>query len=89
MTRKSDNKSLTARFGALSTEAPSPEGQSDGTAVRSPLSRVGAGIIGATRRSLADIREERDRLLELVERGAFSSLIRARSTPPLSGPAPR
>jgi ParB family chromosome partitioning protein len=34
-----------------------------------PITRVGAGVIGATQRSLSEIREERDRLQALVEAG--------------------
>jgi ParB family chromosome partitioning protein len=36
-----------------------------------PPARVGAGIIGATQRTLTDIREERDRLLAQVEAGGL------------------
>ena len=36
-----------------------------------PVPRVGAGVIGATQRTLTDIREERDRLLAQVEAGGW------------------
>lgn len=70
----SKNKSLVANFGAISTSpvaAPAVQQQPRETATTParPLSRVGAGIIGAAQRSLTDIREERDRLLEQVARG--------------------
>jgi len=39
-----------------------------------PLARVGAGVIGATQRSLSELREERDKLRALVEAGGASEL---------------
>ena len=71
MTKKTNSKSIIANFGALSSappDEPSSKELSEATAQR-PSPRVGAGIIGATQRSLAEIREERDRLLALVESG--------------------
>lgn len=71
MTKRPGSKSIIASFGALSTALPDePEATSGTSDVSSkPVGRVGAGIIGATQRSLAEIREERDRLLALVEHG--------------------
>lgn len=45
--------------------------------------RVGAGVIGATQRSLAELREERDRLQSLVDAGGGSEL-----DPSLIDPSP-
>lgn len=83
MTKKPASKSITANFGALSSAPPDPvpvpvpapadAALQPGPAAASPqrpLARVGAGIIGATQRSLAEIREERDRLQSLVAKGA-------------------
>ncbi len=72
MSKKPNSKSIIANFGALSSTAPEePELAADEQRpAQRTLPRVGAGIIGATQRSLAEIREERDRLLALVESGA-------------------
>lgn len=71
MARGPGSKSIIANFGALSASLPedsSEDNRSVETTGR-PIGRVGAGVIGATQRSLAEIREERDRLLALVESG--------------------
>jgi ParB family chromosome partitioning protein len=47
------------------------------------MGRLGAGIIGATQRSIAEIREERDRLLALVAKGGSQQL-----EPDLIDPSP-
>ena len=69
MSKKPAGKSIIANFGAMS----SPMATVDATAAQSqpavPIARVGAGVIGATQRSLSDIREERDRLQALVDSG--------------------
>lgn len=65
-------KSIIASFGALAgVSAPAradavDEAPSSG---RPPLARVSAGIIGATQKTLSDIREERDRLRAQLEAG--------------------
>lgn len=72
MSKKPNAKSIIANFGTLSSTAPEESGaigESQAVGQRTPP-RVGAGIIGATQRSLAEIREERDRLLALVESGS-------------------
>ena len=77
MTTKTRSKSIIASFGALSSRLPD-EGAgaepSDSSAASRPVGRLGAGIIGATQRSIAEIREERDRLLALVAKGGSQQL---------------
>ncbi len=83
MSKNPSGKSIIANFGALSVAA--PEGE-DGSAQRvpvQPVTRVGAGVIGATQRTLSDIREERDRLLALVAAGGGLEL-----DPALIDPSP-
>lgn len=64
------SKSIIANFGALSTKLPETvEGDAANVALTRPQTRVGAGIIGATQRSLSEIREERDRLQALLAKG--------------------
>lgn len=86
MTKKPNSKSIIANFGALSSAAPDePEHSTDiQKAPQRTSPRVGAGIIGATQRSLAEIREERDRLLALVESGGAIQEI----SPDLIEPSP-
>lgn len=78
MAKRSAGKSILASFGAFSqpeAEAPSPSGQKDASAPPAqPVARVGAGVIGATQRSLTELREERDNLRALVEAGGGSEL---------------
>ena len=74
------SKSIIANFSSL---AASPAEQSDSVALALPVSRVGAGVIGATQRTLSDIREERDRLLSLVAAGGWVEL-----DPELVDPSP-
>lgn len=73
MSKRVGGKSIIASFGALSSktadERDEGQGSAESTPPARPLSRVGAGIIGATQRSLVEIREERDRLQELVAKG--------------------
>jgi ParB family chromosome partitioning protein len=67
MSKTPSGKSIIANF-ALST---SESDASPALRPRSqPIARVGAGVIGATQRSLSDIRDERDRLQALVATGA-------------------
>lgn len=63
-------KSIIANFGALaaSSSSSTPDSANHEPASR-PLSRVGAGVIGATQKTLSDIREERDRLRAQLEAG--------------------
>lgn len=86
---KSTRRSLTAAFGALTGEAPSPAPPADpapeadagpapevksGVPPSPAPSRVGAGVIGATQRTLTEIREERDRLIAMLESGEAGGL---------------
>lgn len=86
MTKKPASKSIIANFGALSSAAPAENSPrpKETEPVQRPAGRVGAGIIGATQRSLAEIREERDRLLALVESGGAVQEI----NPSLIDPSP-
>ena len=64
MSKKPSSKSIIANFAFSSAD--------DGTPAPPPVqsfARVGAGVIGATQRSLSEIREERDRLQALVASG--------------------
>jgi ParB family transcriptional regulator, chromosome partitioning protein len=63
-----------------------PEQKSGFTVPRisgNPVPRVGAGVIGATQRTMTDIREERDRLLAQVEAGGWLEI-----DPALIDPSP-
>jgi ParB family transcriptional regulator, chromosome partitioning protein len=75
MSKKGISRSIIANFGALTSSLPS-EGEPAQVPAPSARSapRVNAGIIGATQRSLTEIREERDRLQELVAKGAWHEL---------------
>ena len=77
MTTKTRSKSIIASFGALSSRMPD-EGNGaepgDTSVASRPAGRFGAGIIGATQRSIAEIREERDRLLAVVAKGGAQEL---------------
>jgi ParB family chromosome partitioning protein len=66
MTKASRNKSIIANFGALNVSV--SEAAPGLAAVPAP--RVNAGVIGATQRSIAEIREERDRLQAQLASGA-------------------
>ncbi|WID99731.1 plasmid partitioning protein RepB (plasmid) [Bosea vestrisii] len=75
MTKKAPRRSIVASFGALSQTV--SEAELERTApdeaepqFASPPPRVPAGVIGATQRTLSDIREERDRLQAIVDAGA-------------------
>ena len=80
MTTKTRSKSIIANFGALSSRLPDESNEPAGLR---PAGRLGAGIIGATQRSIAEIREERDRLLVLVAKGGAQEL-----DPSLVDPSP-
>lgn len=74
MNKKAARKSIVSNFTELSTMIVEvPQGGSSGlhTSMKIPVQveRVGAGIIGATQRTLTDIREERDRLQDLLDAG--------------------
>lgn len=75
MTKKPPRRSIVASFGVLSQTASAAD--ADGLALvevapppMAPPPRVPAGVIGATQRTLSDIREERDRLQAIVDAGA-------------------
>ncbi|CAN2536392.1 plasmid partitioning protein RepB [Methylosinus sp. H3A] len=72
MTKREPRKSIIANFGSLLSDQP---GSSAGSTAESSVggrtvARVGAGVIGATQRTLTDIREERDRLRAQLESGS-------------------
>lgn len=66
MSKKPAGKSIIAAFGALSSSPSETDAAPILRPPASPVARVGAGVIGATQRSLTEIREERDRLQALV-----------------------
>lgn len=79
MTKKPANKSIISSFSALSAASPGSQQSADNAPSESPpparpLARVGAGVIGAAQRSLAEIREERDRLQAQVAKGGAMEL---------------
>ena len=80
MSKTPSGKSIIANF-ALSTSE--PDGPPALHPRSQPIARVGAGVIGATQRTLSDIRDERDRLQVLVATGAGLEL-----EPDLIDPSP-
>jgi ParB family transcriptional regulator, chromosome partitioning protein len=81
---KQPRRSIVSSFSALAAPLPQdsvvsdaeapPEAKSNSSFPRisgNPVPRVGAGVIGATQRTMTDIREERDRLLAQVEAGGW------------------
>jgi ParB family chromosome partitioning protein len=88
MRKRPSGKSILANFSAFSEpeaevgEQPSPRGANPPVQAQ-PLPRVGAGVIGATQRSLSELREERDRLQALVDAGGGAEL-----DPKLIDPSP-
>jgi len=75
--KRPSGRSILANFGSFSKpetapDSPSPPARAD--APTQPAARVGAGVIGATQRSLAELRGERDRLQALVDAGGGSEL---------------
>ncbi|SDR63391.1 ParB family protein [Rhizobiales bacterium GAS113] len=85
MNKHAPRKSIIASFGALSGSQPESETTSGDISARpmQPVARVGAGVIGATQRTLTDIREERDRLLAQLAAGGGLEL-----DPSLIDPSP-
>lgn len=86
MTKRPGGKSILQNFGAFSAPKPDPasdDTMADAGAPPLPLPRVGAGVIGATQRSLGELRAERDRLKALVEAGGGTEL-----DPALIDPSP-
>ncbi|MEO5756380.1 MAG: plasmid partitioning protein RepB [Mesorhizobium sp.] len=88
MSKRPSGKSILANFGSFSQpDVGAPESSTAGEA-KPPLPvqllpRVGAGVIGATQRSLTELREERDRLQALVDAGGGAEL-----DPTLIDPSP-
>lgn len=83
---KPGKKSILASFAAYTaaSPAPSPDEPARQPAETSHLvNRVGAGVIGATQRSLTELREERDRLRAAVEAGGSTEI-----DPSLIDPSP-
>jgi ParB family chromosome partitioning protein len=80
MSKHSPRKSIISNFSALSaglTEQPDDKIESGSprpVQTPQPASRVGAGVIGATQRTLTDLREERDRLRAQLEAGGVREL---------------
>ncbi|WFU11987.1 plasmid partitioning protein RepB (plasmid) [Rhizobium sp. CB3090] len=74
MTKSPKRSSLAASFGLLAaginadTQKPAEQ-----QAPPSAAARVGAGVIGATHKAISDIRDERDRLLAMLEAGSGGS----------------
>jgi ParB family chromosome partitioning protein len=64
LSKKPASKSIIANFAFSAAADSAPP-----VAPAQPFARVGAGVIGATQRSLSEIREERDRLQALVASG--------------------
>ncbi|TPW27342.1 plasmid partitioning protein RepB [Martelella alba] len=84
MTKK-PRKSILANFASYAPAAPpSPDSEAETKAnAERPKTRVGAGIVEATHRSLTELREERDRLRALVEQGGAAEI-----DPDLIDPSP-
>lgn len=75
--KRPSGRSILANFGSFSKPETSPDTPSlppRADAPIQPAARVGAGVIGATQRSLAELRGERDRLQALVDAGGGSEL---------------
>lgn len=78
---KGPRKSIIASFASYGSEP--KEGEPAKTPAAAPPPRVGASVIGATQRSLAELREERDSLRALVDAGATREI-----DPALIDPSP-
>ena len=75
--KRPSGRSILANFGSFSEPETAPSGPSPSPRADAPIqppARVGAGVIGATQRSLAELRGERDRLQALVDAGGGSEL---------------
>lgn len=76
--KRTSGRSILANFGSFSKPETSPDTPPSlpprADAPIQPAARVGAGVIGATQRSLAELRGERDRLQALVDAGGGSEL---------------
>lgn len=77
--KRPSGRSILANFGSFSgpetrtTDPPTAPSTRPDAPVQAPA-RVSAGVIGATQRSLAELRAERDRLQSLVDAGGGSDL---------------
>lgn len=66
----SKRKSIVSSFGGFATQPPRADIESVAKiGTGKTTTRVGAGIVGATKRSLTELREERDQLLAAVQDG--------------------
>jgi len=89
MSKQPARKSIISNFSALSaglSEVSERDGEvasSTSRHVAQPVARVGAGVIGATQRTLTEIREERDRLQAQLDAGGGREL-----DPALIDPSP-
>lgn len=66
MSKPSGRKSILASFASYTPQQNEADAPNAGTEASTPSSRV-AGVIGATQRTLAELREERDELKALLE----------------------
>lgn len=82
MSKPPARKSILASFGSFSNNPDNVPTDNEGANPR-PLARVGAGVVGATHRSLAELREQRDRLQSILDTGATVEL-----DPALVDPSP-
>ncbi|MEF0943425.1 plasmid partitioning protein RepB [Rhizobium sp. BR 362] len=75
MTKSPKRSSLAASFGLLAADinADTKKSAEQQQASPSAPARVGAGVIGATHKAISDIRDERDRLLAMLEAGSGGS----------------
>ena len=80
MSKAPSAKSIIANFALSTSESEEPLASRPRS---QPVARVGAGVIGATQRTLSDIRDERDRLQALVNAGGGLEL-----DPTLIDPSP-
>jgi ParB family chromosome partitioning protein len=86
MSKVPPRKSIISSFSALSSglsEEPMADGGVRPSHSAQSVARVGAGVIGATQRTLTDIREERDRLQALLDAGGVREI-----DPSLIDPSP-
>jgi ParB family chromosome partitioning protein len=74
MSKAPGKKSILASFAAYTAPTASSPDNEPGRDPAAPLARVGAGVVGATQRSIAELRAERDELKALVEAGTGREL---------------